>query len=443
MKPKEGYKMMRRLLKKGTYVVLGILCCMFIWMQFGVDSYAFKRTTGEVTGSSVKVRKEAGTDSDVVASVKAGNKLDVTDAVNGSDGKVWYKIMIGADEYGYIRSDFVSLEGGEQSPSNTTDTTTDTNASNTPSEVTPMDKQNAHTNTDNVKVRKQATTGSAEVDRLNKDQDFIVSGTAKGPDGKVWYQVSYSDNGKEMNGFIRSDLVTLTGAVEEPEVTPEPPVEEEPAEPTVPDAPTPSENYEAVYTTDENGEYIWYLYNRTAGQRYKIGQLLQVDKNDKDELERLSDANFALKIWLIIVVCILVMGVVVVIFYFLRLREEEESMPRRRTSVGTQVARTPRSGGTQSNVRPQTIAQPAVKPQSTSGQTVKAQGMSQQTTRTQGMSQTKSPSMQGAKPQPAQTERPSVANVQAQKQKTSWKAKNFLDDNDEFEFGFLDFDEDE
>ena len=171
--------------------------------------------------------------------------------------------------------------------------------------------------------------------------------------------------------------------------------------------------------------------------------MLQVKQSDKDELERLSDANFALKIWLIIVVCILVMGVVVVIFYFLRLKENEESMPRRRTNEGLQGTRTQRSNGGQSNVRPQTITKPAVKPQSTSGQAVKPQGMGQQTTRTQGMSQTKSPSMQGAKTQPAQAESPSVTNVQAQKQKTSWKAKNFLDDNDEFEFGFLDFDEDE
>ena len=103
MKPKKGYSMMRRIFGKKTYIVFGILCCMFMWLQFGMESYAFTRTTGEVTGSSVKVRKEASTTSDMVASVKAGDDLDVVDSVTGADGKVWYKIIVKTDEYGYIR----------------------------------------------------------------------------------------------------------------------------------------------------------------------------------------------------------------------------------------------------------------------------------------------------------------------------------------------------
>ena len=91
MKPKEGHGMKKRIFSRKTYIVLGVLCCMFLWMQFGMESYAFTRTTGEVTGSSVKVRKDASTQSEMIASVRAGDDLDVTDAVNGADGKVWYK----------------------------------------------------------------------------------------------------------------------------------------------------------------------------------------------------------------------------------------------------------------------------------------------------------------------------------------------------------------
>ena len=187
MKPKEGCRMMRRNVGKKTYIILGILCCMFIWLQFGMESYAFTRTTGEVTGSSVKVRKDASTTSDMVASVKAGDGLDVVDSVTGADGKVWYKIVVKADEYGYVRSDFVKLAGGAQTPSADTTTTTETNT-----EVTPMAEQRGHTSTNNVKVRKQASTNSEEIDRLNQDQIFTISGSANGSDGKMWYYVSYS-----------------------------------------------------------------------------------------------------------------------------------------------------------------------------------------------------------------------------------------------------------
>ena len=218
-----------------------------MWLQFGMESYAFTRTTGEVTGSSVKVRKEASTEAELVASVKAGDDLDVVDSVNGADGKVWYKVMINATDYGYIRSDLVTLEGGEQAPS---DNNTTTKEEDTTTEITPMAEQKGHTSTNNVKVRKQATTNSAEVDRLNQDQIFVISGSAKASDGKTWYYVSYIDGGAAKQGFIRSDLVKIMEP-EEVEEEPETPEEEivVPEEEEVkPNIPAPLVSYEAVYT---------------------------------------------------------------------------------------------------------------------------------------------------------------------------------------------------
>ena len=431
MKPRKGYKMMRRLFNKRTYIVWGILCCIFIWLQFGTESYAFTRTTGEVTGSSVKVRASASTEADVVASVRAGDELDVTDAVNGADGKVWYKIVVSADQVGYIRSDFVTLEGGAQAPSTTVPGTT---------QVTPMDERQGHTNTNNVKVRQQASTGSAEMDRLNQDTIFTISGTAQDADGKTWYQVSYIDDGVGINGFIRSDLVTLMD--KEPEELPEEEViEVEDPDTEEPEIPTPEKNYEAVYTTDENGEYIWYLYDRTAGQRYKVDQLLQVDKEGQEELEDLSSANFGLKIALIIAICLLIMLIVAVVFYIMKMKEEEEenAYKRRVASASRAAARngqattkagqaTTRIGQTTTRtngVKPQTLTKPQV------GQSSKPQGTQQTATKSQSGQQEKPIS------------RPTTTGSRPQQQKTSWKAKNFLEDNDEFEFGFLDFDEDD
>ena len=428
MKPKkgykEGYKMMRRLFSKRTYIVFGILCCIFVWLQFGMESYAFTRTTGEVTGSSVKVRKEASTSAEMVASVRAGDDLDVVDAVDGADGKVWYKILINANEYGYIRSDFVTLASGEQAPSQSTTTPTTGD-----SEVTPMDTQRGHTSTNNVKVRKQATTASEEVDRLNQDQIFTISGTAEGPDGKMWYYVSYVDGGASKKGFIRSDLVTIIEE-EETEEEPEQVVEVEDEDVVKPNIPAPTTNYEAVYTTDESGNYIWYLYDRTANQRYKVDQLLKVSKDKQEEIDNLSSANFGLKIGLIITVCLLVMMGVAIAFYILKMKEEQENSGYRRTQNGTRnqstvrsqnVTRSQNTERTQSNVRPQTLAKP------------------QTLTKTQTTSNHKAGS---------QSNVPSRANVQGIKEnpsqnKLSWKAKNFLEDNDELEFGFLDFDEDD
>lgn len=434
MKPKEGYSMMRRLFGKKTYIVFGILCCMFIWLQFGMESYAFTRTTGEVTGSSVKVRKDASTESEMVASVKAGDDLDVVDSVTGADGKVWYKIIVKADEYGYIRSDFVTLASGEQSPSTGTTTTTTTTT-----DVTPMAEQKGHTSTNNVKVRKQATTGSEEVDRLSQDQIFTISGSAEGPDGKTWYYVSYIDGGASKKGFIRSDLVTIM----EDEEDEDEPIGGDSGETVIvddeedkPNIPAPTTNYEAVYTDDGSGNYVWYLYDRTAGQRYKIDQFLKAATDKQTEIDDLSSANFGLKIGLVITICLLVMLGVAIAFYIFKMKEEQESAsykkPARPANAKPQsTVRTQNVSGTrttntvknqnqsrpQSNVRPQTLA----KPQNMSGAKV---GTSNVANSNAIKSET-------------------AVRPKEQSNKLSWKAKNFLEDNDELEFGFLDFDDDD
>lgn len=421
--------MKRRVFGKKAYIILGILCCMFMWLQMGIESYAFTRTTGEVTGSTVKVRKEASTETDLVASVRKGDKVDVVDAITGADGKVWYKIMISATEYGYIRSDLVVLASGEQAPSN--NNTTTTTEEDTPTEITPMDEQKGHTSTNNVKVRKEATTNSAEVDRLNQDQIFIISGSAKAADGKTWYYVSYVDGGASKQGFIRSDLVKIMEPEEETEEVPENPEEvivvpdEEEVKPNIP---APLVNYEAVYTPDENGNYVWYLYDKTAGQRYKIEQFLNAAKEKEAEIDELSSENFGLRLGLIISICLLIMLGVAIAFYVFKMREEAEEETtqgsRRVVTRPQNSVRTQSATRVQSNVRPQTLAKP---------QTV---------AKTSEQVKTQIPVQEMGKPQ-VQDRVQATAKTQEQKGKLSWKAKNFLEDNDEFEFGFLDFDDEE
>ena len=406
---------------------------MFMWLQMGIESYAFTRTTGEVTGSTVKVRKEASTETELVASVRQGDKVDVVDAITGADGKVWYKIMISATDYGYIRSDLVALEGGEQAPSN--NNTTTTTEEDTPTEITPMDEQKGHTSTNNVKVRKQATTNSAEVDRLNQDQIFIISGSAKAADGKTWYYVSYVDGGASKQGFIRSDLVKIMEPEEGEEEVPEEEIVVPEEEEVRPNIPMPLVNYEAVYTPDENGNYVWYLYDKTAGQRYKIDQFLNATKEKQAEVDELTSENFGLRLGLIISICLLIMLGVAIAFYVFKMREEAEDegttkgsrrvVARPQNSVRTQSGtKTQSTTRVQSNVRPQTLAKP---------QTV---------VKTSEQDKSQISVQETGKPQ-VQDRVQATVKTQEQKGKLSWKAKNFLEDNDEFEFGFLDFDDEE
>ena len=257
----------------------------------------------------------------------------------------------------------------------------------------------------------------------------------EGTDGKTWYYVSYIDGGASKQGFIRSDLVKIMETEEEPEDNQDEVinVEEEEDKPNIP---APTTNYEAVYTTDENGNYVWYLYDRTLGQRYKIDQFLNAAKDKQAEVDELSSANFGLKIGLVITICLLVMLGVAIAFYILKMREEQENSSYKKptrtvnakpqANVRTQNPSGVRSGNavktqnqarTQSNVRPQTLA----KPQNTSGN------------KTAPANTSSASGMENEMP----------VRTKEQTNRLSWKAKNFLEDNDELEFGFLDFDDDE
>ena len=67
--------------------------------------------TGKVTASAAKVRESASTSSEAIASVTKGDTVSIVGQVTGDDGKIWYEIHVNADTKGYVRSDLVQVDG--------------------------------------------------------------------------------------------------------------------------------------------------------------------------------------------------------------------------------------------------------------------------------------------------------------------------------------------
>lgn len=488
-------KRMKKLTIAATFIV-GLL----FWFQLEVTSLAFTQTTGTITGSSVKVRQEAGTTATVVASVKKGDTVDVIDAVTASDGTTWYKINVNANTKGFIRSDFVQLAGGASAPTTPTDITTPPATETITTQVTAMQSQSGTVTNDDVRVRKQASTSTDVVTTVSKGTVITLTGTATGTDNKQWYQVSFISNGSEVIGFIRSDFISLGSSVTTP-TTPETPATgttetpatgtgETPADRTegtdgttgtdentddTPTTPNSSDDYEAVYTTDENGEYVWYLYDRVEGVRYKVSSLLNLETEANDSLENQDSTILKLKIAVIVLIFVIVAIIFGVTIYIFRTRDaqyddddddDEEEVVRR-------PVRRPISQGTATGTRPQGTRPQGARPEGSrpvsSGAPVRrpvTHEVGPEGTRPQGGTPIRRPVSQstgaegrhvGSRPQ---TQRPASGSAQrpvqgnpqrvnptpnpsSEGKKPSWKAKNFLDDNDEFEFDFLDFDDDE
>jgi uncharacterized protein YgiM (DUF1202 family) len=64
-----------------------------------------------------------------------------------------------------------------------------------------------------LNVRSKATTGSSIVCKLSKGTKMTISSETTGTDGMKWYSITVSDNGTSRTGYVRSDLVTVSGTV--------------------------------------------------------------------------------------------------------------------------------------------------------------------------------------------------------------------------------------
>lgn len=289
--------------------------------------------TAKVVASSGKIRAAADTGSDTVASVKKGDKLDVIASKKDGSGYTWYKVYVNDKDTGYIRADLVTVEGTiseEKTSTSSSESTSESGGnktvvgSNNSTEtekkeetttevavvnVSETDVATAKANAD-VRVRKGAGTNFDVAGQAKKDTEVAVSGIASDSDGKNWYQVSFNEGDKTINGFIREDFLEILTYVEV--------VEEEPVEEVVEEEPVVENNdYHLSYMQNEAGEMDWYLFDNIHGTSQSLTQILnvveQVKNSELEEAEQVSTMRLIV-IALAVVVVILIVAVTILIF---------------------------------------------------------------------------------------------------------------------------------
>lgn len=65
-------------------------------------------------------------------------------------------------------------------------------------------------NVDNVNVRTEASAESERVCKVPKNTELAIAEETTGSDGSTWYSVTFTLEGSEKSGWIRSDMVTVT-----------------------------------------------------------------------------------------------------------------------------------------------------------------------------------------------------------------------------------------
>ena len=404
-------------------------------------------SAAKVTASSAKIRKSADSSSEVIGSAAKDKTISIKSQTKGADGYTWYEVYVDANTLGYIRSDLVSITDGSTPPSSSTTTTT---------AVEPVSA--TVTGGQSVRVRSNASTTSQIVTTAENGMALTVTGQATGTDGNTWYQVNFIANNTEVTGFIRSDYVALSGELQAPSTeqpAEEQPSEEQPAE----DTQTTSKDWDTQLQGD-----AWYLLDMVGQKQYKIDDLFSsIDQITEinAQFETNQKKITSQKVVIIILVILLVAAAAAVTLLIFKIKDmtdaadfsdaEEAALRRRRvdrpqTGRGQGGRPAPQGGRTQGGQKVMhevgAERRPAGKPAGQGGRPVQGQRPAGQQAR---------PATQGARPTAPQAGRPAPqvdrpvkpAQNNGNPQDPGWKSKNFMSDDDEFEFEFLNWDGDE
>ena len=431
--------------KAGKGAIAAIVFAGCFWIS-GIVGLA--DSTGKVAVESAKVRKEASTASEVVGSAAKDATITILEEVTDSAGTAWYKVKVDGDTTGYVRADLVNKDGDGGDASQSAAATTDTGAAGgaTTAAETAMDAQYASVSVQAAKVRTAPSTNDSVVESVAQNTQMIVSGQSAGSDGKTWYYVTFTgSNGAEKTGFVRSDLVTLGEMVpvEEP-VEEETPQEETPQEPQEPE----NNDYEVVYTTDEEGNYFWYLYDNVEGTRQKLEEVLAAahaqSQNEKTNAQTVVKQRVVIIVLAVVVTLLMVAVAVLIIklrnsYYYEEYEDEEDAEgAEEEPEIYEPEPKRPARARKAVEELEEEEEEPDVRTRKPERRPER------KSVRTEEPAEERRSEREGRRPRRAempevsyQEEEPAAKPTPAPRK----KAKNFLLDDDDFEFEFLNMDD--
>lgn len=419
--------------------LLGLAVCLTVFAINGLTAFAAE---GKVTADTAKIRKEASTDSEVIGSTSKGKTVDIVGGVKDASGTVWYKVPNGNNTYGYIRSDLIETSDEIKISESASTGSSSSSNEEKPADTVPtaIGEQKATVTESSIRVRSGASTKHDTVTSLPQGTEMTLIGEANDSAGNKWYQMTCEYNGRTVNGYVRSDLIEIGEPVEGGEAEGgegeaaegenaegeaaegenEEGGEEAPEENTEPE----HNDYEIVYNNDE-----YWLYINTNGTMMKVTDVLNVVETANTTYEDMQDQIKSNKIIIVILAVIIVLLVVAVTILIFKLRdfyyedyyedEEEEEEPvvvkkkGKRMDVSEEEAPARKKRQTEA-ASEERISQKAVR--STA---------SEKPVRTRN---------EQAELQAAEKKVPA-------KKPAARKAQNFLLDDDEFEFEFLNMDD--
>lgn len=421
--------------------LLGMTTAIGITSALWCGSFvSLAEATATVKVGSAKIRERADANSAVVGSTSQGKTVTLKSEVADASGTAWYEVYISSGTTGYIRADLVEKNNDGDVPkveAGSTDNQSDAGeAASSGASGAAVQAENAMdaqyaTVSVNCKVRSAPSKNDTIVENLAAGAQVVVSGQSSGTsDNKTWYYVIFTGaNGVEKSGFIRSDLLSLGDMVPMPEEAPP----EEPEMPVEPEAPVYNSDYELSY---RDAEGAWYLIDYTTGGEYPLSQLLNAVQNPGNEVSEDAKALVKQRIAIVVLIVLAVVLIIAVVIMAVKLRdayyedyeddeddeeddddeddeeEEEEAAPSRRRRRVEEEEETPARSRRRAEEEEEAPSR-----------------------RRRRAEEEEIPSKRRRRMEEEEAPKP-AANTAAKR-----KAKNFLLDDEEFEFEFLNMDD--
>ena len=181
-------------------------------------------SNGIIKGTSVRMRNNASLDSGVVTYLNSGDEVSILAEGKASDGNVWYQVKT-KDQMGFIRSDLVTKTGSVASAPPTSLTANNTSTATTQTAQTTQTASSSGTVKTiepgaglvkgvNVRIRSNASTGGDIVGTVSSGVQLTLVGVERATD-REWVKVKANVQGKDVEGYIARDFITVTKEVKE------------------------------------------------------------------------------------------------------------------------------------------------------------------------------------------------------------------------------------
>lgn len=434
---------MKKLQKKLQLLTL-ILVAGLLFFSVTIPAEAYIPKQGTVTAGTT-LRQNADASSAQVMELASGQQVTVNDELTATDGTKWYQVFVNDTTIGYLPTSSITITGNAEGGQVAMQT------------ITVTERIATVTANSAVRVRAEASTSSNQVASMNPKDTSLVLEDVNAADGYVWHKIEFDDNGTIITGYVRSDLVTVKEVQNQQQV----PVENPSGTTQTPDVQPEADPYTITSQVNAEGTTVWYLVDNATGTSKEITTLLT-----PQETKPSGNAG-VYKIIVVILLILVIVAAAAATFFYMRWQDaeafifelHEKQMRAKKQSSSGRVA------PVKQNYIPPTTKPANNKAKPAASTTSKIPTAKPETTEPKKENPVtpapKAPEQHVAKEEPKVEAKPVAKEVLpdtadivnttkkelqekqpvAEKKQNGWKSKNFLTDDDDLDFDFLDMDD--